>query len=418
VQKLGRVLIEAIKARICYDSRGDESIEVDVKVDGFIGRACAPRGASTGKYEVVSFNPKGVEATLRLIADYSSKLIGFDASDPYSLSQLLREIDGTENFSRIGGSAAYAISMATAEAFAKAKGVPLYKMLLPEGPYLMPYPLGNVLCGGKHSGHGAPDIQEFLICPLGAKDIKEGLRANIAVHKELRKQIEKKDPYFTGGKGDEGGWVPHVKDEEAFELVLSASEIVSDTFGIDIRLGVDFASSSLWDNNAKTYIYGRSGVKRSSGEQLDFVVELVKKYHLVYLEDPFHEEAYDEFSELTKKLSKVYIVGDDIFVTNTSRLLKGVKMKAGNAAILKVNQAGTLGDALEFAENARKHNYALITSHRSGDTSDSHIAHIAIATKSKMIKSGVVGGERLSKLNELLRIDEELGGCNMTKLEV
>ncbi|MGB9659133.1 MAG: phosphopyruvate hydratase [Nitrososphaerales archaeon] len=410
--------IESIKARICYDSRGDESIETDVKVEGFIGRACAPRGASTGKYEAIGFNPDGIEATLKLISDYSSKLIGFDASNPKSLSQLLREIDGTKNFSRIGGSAAYAISVATAEAFAKAKGIPLYKALLPKGPYLMPYPLGNVLCGGKHSGPGAPDIQEFLVCPLGAKGIKEGLRANIAVHKELRKQIEKKDPYFTGGKGDEGGWAPRIKDEEAFELVSSSSKIVSDSLGVDIRLGVDFASSSLWDEDEKAYIYGRSGVKRSSGEQLDFIVELVKNYHLVYLEDPFHEEAYEEFAELTKKLSKVYVVGDDIFVTNTSRLLKGVKMKAGNAAILKVNQAGTLGDAMDFSENARKHNYALITSHRSGDTSDVHLSHIAIATQSKMIKSGIVGGERLSKLNELLRIDEELGGCNMAKLEV
>ncbi|MEM3436930.1 MAG: enolase [Nitrososphaerales archaeon] len=413
-----KAFIEAIKARVCYDSRGDESIEVDVKVNGFIGRACAPRGASTGKYEAISFNPKGIEATLELFFDYSPKLIGFDASDPYSLSELLREIDGTENFSRIGGSVAYAITMATAEAFSKAKGIPLYKMLLPKGPYLMPYPLGNVLCGGKHAGPGAPDIQEFLICPLGAKSIRESLKANIAVHKELKKQIEKKDPYFTGGKGDEGGWAPRVKDEEAFELVSLASQIVSDAFGFNIKLGVDFASSSLWDNNEKAYIYERSGVKRSSGEQLDFVVELVKNYHLVYLEDPFHEEAYDEFAELTKKLSKVYIVGDDIFVTNTSRLLKGIKMKAGNAAILKVNQAGTLGNALKFAENARKNNYTLITSHRSGDTSDVHLSHIAIATQSKMIKSGVVGGERLSKLNELLRIDEELGGCNMAKLEV
>ncbi|MGQ9468275.1 MAG: phosphopyruvate hydratase [Nitrososphaerales archaeon] len=413
-----RVLIESIKARICYDSRGNESIEVDVKVNGFIGRACAPKGASTGKYEAVSFNPNGVEATLRLLSEYSSKLIGFDASNPRSLSQLLREIDGTENFSRIGGSTAYAISMAAAEAFAKAKGIPLYRTLFPKGPYLMPYPLGNVLCGGKHAGHGAPDIQEFLVCPLGVKSINEGLRANIAVHRELRKQIEKKDPYFTGGKGDEGGWAPHIKDEEAFELVSLSSKIVSDALGIDIRLGVDFASSSLWNEDAEAYIYGRSGVKRSSGEQLDFIIELVKKYHLMYLEDPFHEEAFGEFAELTKKLSKVYIVGDDIFVTNTSRLLKGVEMGAGNAAILKVNQAGALGDALDFAENAKKHNYTLITSHRSGDTSDAHLAHIAIATQSKMIKSGVVGGERLSKLNELLRIDEELEGCDMAKLEV
>jgi len=312
-----RTSIESIKARICYDSRGDESIEVDVKVDGFVGRACAPKGASTGKYEAVGFNPKGVEATLRLLSEYSSKLIGFDASNPQALGRLLREIDGEGNFGRIGGSMAYAISMATAEAFSKAKGVPLYRMLLPKGPYIMPYPLGNVLCGGKHAGHGAPDIQEFLVCPLGARSIKDGLKTNINVHKELRRQIEKKNPYFTGGKGDEGGWAPYLNDEEAFELVSSSSKMVSDALGIDIRLGVDFASSSLWDESAKAYVYDRSGVKRSQGEQLNFIIELVKKYHLLYLEDPFHEEAYDEFAELPKKLSKAYIVVDDIFVTNT-----------------------------------------------------------------------------------------------------
>ncbi|MCP8304678.1 MAG: enolase [archaeon] len=411
-------MIESIKARICYDSRGDESIEVDVKVDGIVGRACAPRGASVGRREAVNFNPAGVEATLRLLFEYSPKLIGLDSFDTLLLSWVLKEIDGTENFSRIGGATAYAITVATAEATAKARGIPLYKLLSPEGDYSMPYPLGNVLGGGKHAGRGAPDIQEFLVCPVGAKSIKEAIKANIMVHKEVRKQIEKKDPYFTGGKGDEGGWAPHVKDEEAFELVSSSSKTVSDALGIDIRLGNDFASSSLWDDDEKMYIYSRAGVERSPGEQLDFIMDLVKKYHLFYLEDPFHEEAYDEFAELTKKLRGAYIVGDDLFVTNTSRLLKGAEIGAGNAAILKVNQVGTLGDAIEFAANARERSYALITSHRSGDTPDVHLAHIAIATQSKMIKCGVVGGERLSKLNELLRIDEEMGGCDMVGLEV
>ncbi|MCP8323507.1 MAG: enolase [Candidatus Methylarchaceae archaeon HK02M2] len=415
---MGSSLIESIKARICYDSRGDESIEVDVKVDGAIGRVCAPKGASVGKSEAVNFNPDGVEATLRLLSKYSPKLIGLNSSDIPLLSHKLREIDGTENFSRIGGAAAYAITVATAEATAKAKGVPLYKLLSLKRNYFMPYPLGNVLCGGTHAGRGAPDIQEFLICPIGAKSIKEAVKANILVHKEVRRQIERKDPYFTGGKGDEGGWAPNMNDEEAFDLVSSSVKIVSDALGIEIRLGNDFASSSLWDDEKKMYIYNRSKVKRSSGEQLDFIIDLVKKYDLFYLEDPFHEESYDEFAELTKKLSGVYIVGDDIFVTNTARLLKGVKIGSGNAAILKVNQVGTLGDAMEFAANAWEHNYALITSHRSGDTPDNHLAHIAIATGSKMIKCGVVGGERLSKLNELLRIDEETGGYNMANLEV
>jgi len=415
---LVRTLIESIKARICYDSRGDESIEVDVKVDGTIGRACAPKGASIGKREAVNFNPDGIKTTLRLLLDYSSKLIGLDSSNIRLLSKVLKEIDGTENFSRIGGAASYAITVAAAEATAKARGIPLYKLLSQEGKYFMPYPLGNVLCGGKHAGRGAPDIQEFLVCPVGAKNIKEALKANIMVHKELRKQIEKKDPYFTGGKGDEGGWAPYLKDEEAFELVTSSSKIVSDALGIEIRIGNDFASSSLWNDDKKMYVYSKGGIKRSSSEQLDFIIDLVERYNLFYLEDPFHEEAYNEFAELTKKLSGVYIVGDDIFVTNTSRLFKGVEIGAANATILKVNQAGTLGDAIEFASNARKRRYTLITSHRSGDTTDAHLAHIALATQSKMIKCGVVGGERLSKLNELLRIDEDIGGCNMACLEV
>ncbi|NWG09725.1 MAG: enolase [Nitrososphaerales archaeon] len=411
-------MIESIRLRVCYDSRGDESMEADVKVDGFIGRACAPRGASTGRYEAVSFNPGGVEATLMIFSDYSPRLIGLDASDNQLLSRSLREIDGTKNFSRIGGATAYSISVATAEAFARAKGIPLYKALLPRGPYLMPYPLGNVLGGGKHAGHGTPDIQEFLACPVGSKSIREGLKANITVHREVRRQIERRDPYFTGGKGDEGGWAPHMKDEEAFDLVSSSLETVSDALGMDIGFGIDLAASSLWDEEKRVYIYDRGGVKRSPNEQLDYIIELAKKYRLIFIEDPFHEEAYEEFSELTRRLKNTYIVGDDLFVTNKSRLKKGVKIGAGNASILKVNQVGTLGDALDFAKSARENGYALITSHRSGDTTDAHIAHIAIATQSKMIKCGVVGGERLSKLNELLRIDEDLGGCNMARLEV
>lgn len=411
-------IIRSVRARVCYDSRGDETVEVEVEVDGVEGRACAPRGASAGRYEVIAFGEGGAKGTVRLIGEYSPKLIGADASDIALVTRLLREIDGTDNFSRIGGAAAYAIGIAVAEAAAKKKGVPLYQLLSPNGPYQLPYPIGNVLCGGKHAGPGSPDIQEFLVCPVGANGISEALRMNILVHREVYKLIRKRDPLFTGGKGDEGGWAPRMGDEEGFEVVSTAVKNVVEATGVEMRLGVDVAASSMWDEKAKTYVYGKAGVKRSAGEQLEYIIDLVRRYALFYVEDPLHEEAYEEFAELTRRLKGVFVVGDDLFVTNATRLLKGAELRAANAAILKVNQVGTLGDALRFAESAERHGYALISSHRSGDTTDAHLAHIAVGTRSKMMKSGVVGGERLSKLNELLRIGEGLEKAGMVGLGV
>ncbi len=417
-ESLNSTKIKSIRARLCYNSRGEETVEVDVEVNGFIGRVAAPSGASVGRHEVVAFAPNGVEATAKLIEKYSSQLIGLDASDYHTLTKVLKEIDGTDNYSRIGGSAAYAITIASVDAASKSLGIPLFKLLKPEGNWKIPYPVGNIIGGGKHAGRGAPDIQEFLVIPIGAPNIRMALNANIAVHREVGIQIERKSISFTRGRGDEGAWAPFMSDEEALEILYSSAKSVSEKLGFDIRLGLDVASSSLWDEKEKVYVYHKSGVKRSPEEQLEYIISLIERYKLIYIEDPLHEEAFNEFAELTKKVKNVFVVGDDIFVTNIKRLIKASEIGAGNGAILKVNQAGALGDAMNFAHMAKKLGYSLITSHRSGDTPDYHIAHIAVATDSKMIKTGVIGGERVAKLNELLRISEFLKEYKMADLGV
>jgi enolase len=410
--------ISSIKTRICYDSRGDKTIEADIKVGESIGRACAPRGASAGKFEAPNFSPDGVEQSLIFFKKYSNKLLEQDASDIKLFSKTLEEIDGTDNFNQIGGAMAYALSIAAAEAAAKSKRIPMYKLLSLDGDPTIPYPIGNVLGGGKHAGPGSPNIQEFLVCPVGAHNIRDAIRTNNQVHREVGRQIVKRDPFFSGGKGDEGAWAPKMGDEEALEIVDFSAKKVSDELGIKVRVGLDVAASSIWDEKKKAYIYSKSNVIRTPIEQMDFMVELTQKYDLMYLEDPLHEEAFDEFAEVSKILKHTYVVGDDLFVTNSSRLLKGVETKAANAVILKVNQAGSLGRALDFAEKALINNISITSSHRSGDTPDSHLSHIAVGTKSKMIKSGVVGGERIAKLNELLRIEEGSERIKMVKIEV
>jgi enolase len=258
-------------------------------------------------------------------------------------------------------------------------------------------------------------MQEFLVCPSGAKTVLDALAANASVHREIGAELRRRDPTFTSGRGDEGAWAPRVSDDEALEVVAEIAEKVAGSLGMNISLGLDIASSSLWDEKTQRYVYSRRGKRRDSQDQLQYVLDLIKRYNLIYVEDPLHEEAFDEFAELTKKVSGCYITGDDLFVTSPARLLKASTIHAANAAILKVNQVGTLADALDFARVAEEKGYSIITSHRSGETPGAHIADVAIATGSKMLKSGVVGGERVDKLNRLLRITEA-ENCRMVKL--
>lgn len=399
--------ITSIKGRILYNSRGSQTIEVDVISDNeHIGRVCAPSGASVGKHEAQSFPQNKPEKSLDILKKNAKKFVGLDPSNLKTIHETLREIDPTPNYSKVGGSLAFALTIAAIESASKFLQTPMFKLLAKDSTFRFPFPLGNILGGGAHAGPGTPDIQEILVCAIGSKTIRDAIEVNLAVHKEVGKILAKKDPSFTNGRGDEGGWAPKLKNDEALEISVKACEHLGLTLGKEVSLGVDFASSTQWNEKKKKYIYNRAGFENTPQEQIEFASDIIKKYKLVYAEDAVHEEAFEDMAILTKKFPRVLITGDDLLVTNTKILKKAVKIGACSGAILKVNQAGSLYDALEFAKEANNNNVKLITSHRSGESIDSHISHIGLATKSKMLKVGVLGGERIAKLNELVRLSE------------
>ena len=409
--------ISSIEGRILYNSRGSKTIEVDVKSDGsFLGRVCAPSGASVGKYEAVSFPNGKPEESLKILKENSQKFIGIESSDLKTIHDILKSLDNSTNYSVIGGALAFAVTIASMESASKASGEPLFKTLSSESSFRFPFPLGNILGGGAHAGPGTPDIQEILICAIGSKTIEEAIETNLLVHSELRRVLEKEDPSFTNGRGDEGGWAPKLENQKALEVSAKACENLGFTLGKEVSLGVDFASSTQWNEEKGKYVYDRAGFENSTSEQIDFAASIIEKYKLIYAEDAVHEEAFEDMSELTAKFPNVLVTGDDLIVTNKDILAKAINIKSCNAAILKVNQAGSLFDALGFAKLANQNNIRLITSHRSGESTDSQISHIGIATKSKMLKVGVVGGERIAKLNELLRLSEHDLICGMAEI--
>lgn len=399
--------ITSISGRILYNSRGSKTIEVDIVSDNqFLGRVCAPSGASVGKHEAVSFPKNGPTESLRILKNNTEKFVGLETSNLEGIHNVLKTLDQTDNYSAVGGALAFAVTIAAAESAAKALNQEIFQTLSSETSFRFPFPIGNILGGGAHAGPGTPDIQEILVCPNGANNIDDAVSTNLEVHKELRNVLVKEDPTFTNGRGDEGGWAPKLNNEKALELSAKACENLGFTLGKEVSLGVDFASSTQWDEEKKKYVYDRAGFENSSEEQIDFAANLIERFKLIYAEDAVHEEAFEEMAELTSKFPKTLVTGDDLTVTNKEILSKAIKLKSCNAAILKVNQAGSLYDALEFAKEANENNIRLITSHRSGESTDSHISHIGLATKSKMLKVGVVGGERVAKLNELLRLSE------------
>src|ERR671919_184069 len=399
--------ISSIRSRIVFNSRGSKSIEIDVVTDGkFIGRACAPSGASVGKFEAQSFPENKPEEALSMLNANINRFVGLQAEDPQAVYDALKSIDKTDNYSKVGGSVAYALSIAAVDSAAKALDIPLFKLLNARKLYKFPYPLGNVLGGGAHAGPGTPDIQEILACPLGARNIMEALEMNFKLHAQVGKVIESIDKRFTNGRGDEGAWAPNLNNDQAIEIVEKAVKNCGFTIGKDMALGIDFASSSMWNENKQVYDYRRQGILRDTQEQIEFANYLISIYKLIYVEDPVHEEDFKSMATITKKNPNCLVTGDDILVTNAARVREAIKHGTCNAAILKVNQAGSLHDALNFANECNNNNIKIVTSHRSGESIDSHISHIAIATGSKMLKAGIVGGERVSKLNELLRLSE------------
>lgn len=413
-------IIEDLIARKIFNNRGEETIEVDVITTGGFGRAAAPAGKSRGKAEVVYYPQGGVDQAVKKVDDLiAPELAGLNADFQGEIDNTLHEIDGSTDFKNIGGNTAFAISLANAEAASNSHGLLLFQFLGGNTATTLPFPLGNCISGGQHARGKSPDIQEYLALPHGAESFLEAQTANTQIHKKIGSSLKKKSTTFNGGKSDEGAWIANINTDDAFEVIAKACEEVGNELDFECGFGIDVAASSFWKPKEEEYLYESEGEKRDSAEQLEYMLELIEKYHLAYVEDPFHEEDFDSFAELTRKAKNCLICGDDLFTTNTERLNNGIKINAGNAIIIKVNQIGTLTDAVETIELAQQHCYEPVVSHRSGDTCDWHIAHLAVALKCPLIKTGVVEGARIAKLNELIRIEHFLGNrAKMADLKI
>ncbi len=399
-------IIEDVKARKTMDSRGNWTIEVDVVTRFGFGRCAAPSGASTGEHEVRAYPEGGVDKSIVEVEEtIAPELIGMDSEEQETVDSVLNELDGTDDFSNIGGNAAVALSIANAKAAANALCVSLYQHLGGNFATELPFPLGNAIGGGRHAVKG-PDIQEFLVLPVGAGGIEEAIQVNAKAHGRAKEELLKAG-CTSLGRGDEGAWAPDLKDTEALEVLSKACGEVAEETGIELRLGLDVAASELWDATKKKYVYEREGVERSSEEQVEHMLELSEKYSLYYVEDPLEENDFEGFAELTVK-TECLICGDDLYVTNTKRIAKGIKSGATNSVLIKPNQCGTLTDTYRAVNMAKNNDMTPVLSHRSGETPDTTIAHLAVAFGCPIIKAGVVGGERIAKLNELVRIAEEL----------
>ena len=396
--------ISSVSLRRVLDSRGNPTVEADVLTEsGGFGRAAAPSGASTGEYEAIELPANEAIANAREHA--VPRLVDtVYAGDQRAVDNALRAADGTDNFSEIGANSAVAISMAAAKAAADVLGAPLYQHL--GGAFRgdnFPIPLGNVVGGGEHAKE-ATHIQEFLAAPVGAPSVSEAVFANAAVHAAVADVLDERG--VPAAKGDEGAWAPPISDAEAFEVVEEAVDLVEDEVGFEIRFGLDMAAAELYDDDEEAYVYGDE--TKSTDEQVEYVADLVDEYDLAYVEDPLDENDYEAFAELTDRVGdRTLICGDDLFVTNVERLREGIDVGAANSILIKPNQIGTLSDTFDAIELAARNGYETIISHRSGETEDTTIAHLAVATDAGFIKTGTVGGERTAKLNELVRIADD-----------
>ena len=393
-------LITDVRLRRVLDSRGNATVEADVTTEtGGFGRAAAPSGASTGEHEAIELPAEEAIAAAREHA--VPRLVGeVHAGNQRAVDAALRAADGTDNFSSIGANAAVATSMAAAKAGADVLGAPLYQHL--GGTFrgdTFPTPLGNVIGGGAHAAD-ATDIQEFLSVPVGAPSVTEAVFANAAVHDRIKAML--KDDGIPTNKGDEGAWAPPIDDATAFDLVDRATSAVGDELGFEIGFGLDMAAAELYDGEG--YVYS-DGVK-STDEQVEYVAEMTREYGLEYVEDPLDENAFEAWAAVTDEVgSETMVCGDDLFVTDVDRLETGIEHGSANSILVKPNQVGTLTDAVDAIELGAKHGIRSVVSHRSGETEDTTIAHLAVGTAAPFIKTGTVGGERTAKLNELMRIE-------------
>ena len=410
--------IKKVKAREILDSRGNPTVEVDVILsDGAMGRAAVPSGASTGVAEAVELRDgdksrymgKGV---LKAVGNVNSKIakvvIGLDPTNQKEIDRLMIDLDGTKNKGNLGANAILGVSLATAKAAAASKGVSLFKYLGGEKAKLLPVPGMNILNGGKHADNNV-DLQEFMIMPAGFKSFSEALRAGVETFHSLKKVLSGKG--YNTAVGDEGGFAPNLKsNEEAVEVILEAIAKAGYKAGKDIYIALDPASSEFFQDGK--YVFSKSDKSSKTPEQMvAFYEDWVKKYPIISIEDGMAEGDWNGWKLLTDRLGKkIQLVGDDIFVTNTEYLQKGIKMGVANSILIKVNQIGTLTETLEAIDMAKKANYTAVVSHRSGETEDTTIADIVVATNAGQIKTGsLCRTDRVAKYNQLLRIEEELG---------
>jgi len=408
-----------IHSRQILDSRGNPTLEVDVILeDGTLGRAAVPSGASTGEREAVELRDgdkkkylgKGVlKAVKNVNTTIANNLLGYDSLDQTGLDEILIKLDGTENKSKLGANALLGVSMAAAHASANHLNIPLYKYIGGTNAKTLPVPMCNIINGGKHADNNV-DFQEFMVMPVGAPTFREGLRYGVEVFHTLKSVLKKKG--YNTAVGDEGGFAPSLKsNDEAIEVILEAITKAGYTAGKDIMIALDPASTEMWHPERKTYKFFKSTQKEiSSDEMIAYWENWVNQYPIVSLEDGLAEDDWDGWKKLTDKLgSKIQLVGDDLFVTNTSILSKGIELGCGNSILIKVNQIGTLTETLNAIEMARNAGYTAVISHRSGETEDVTIADIAVATNAGQIKTGsACRTDRIAKYNQLLRIEEEL----------
>jgi enolase len=397
--------IEQVFFRKILDSRGNATVEVEVfDESGAIGRAAAPSGASTGAHEVAAWARGGVDESIEVAREQLvEELMGVDVLLQREIDETLSTIDGTENFAKIGGNLAVATSLAVARCGAASLGIPLYAYLGGTFVSRLPRPFGNVLGGGAHAV-GGTDIQEYMAVALGPT-VVESVFANAKVHKLVKDELKKRFPGVSLGKGDEGAWNAPIGNIDALEVVTNCCAAVGDEFGFDIKPALDVAATELWDGKVYNYKDG----KRTSADQVEFLADLTQRFGLISIEDGLAEDDCDGWIALTKRIGdKVLIVGDDLFTTNPERVADGIARRAGNAVLVKPNQIGTLSRTVETIQLAHDNGFKTIISHRSGETTDDAIAHIGAAFGCFGIKTGAVGGERIAKLNELIRIEEEL----------
>jgi enolase 1/2/3 len=406
--------IEAVGAREILDSRGNPTIEVEVALDdGTLARAAVPSGASTGAFEAVErrdgddsrYGGKGVEKAVDAVLDeIGPKLLGFEASEQRLVDAEMLALDGSDNKGKLGANAILGVSLAVARAAAESSGLPLFRYLGGPNAHVLPVPMMNILNGGSHADSNV-DIQEFMIAPIGAESFREALRWGAEVYHALKSVLKERG--LATGLGDEGGFAPNLgSNREALDLILEAIGKAGYEPGTQIALALDVAASEFFADGS----YAFEGATRTAEQMVDYYAELVDAYPLVSIEDPLNEDDWDGWKTLTDRLGdRVQIVGDDLFVTNPERLQRGIDSRTANALLVKVNQIGSLTETMDAVELAHRSGYRCMMSHRSGETEDTTIADLAVATNCGQIKTGAPArSERVAKYNQLLRIEEEL----------